>query len=586
MTSSRHRSLGGTFTWAVAIVLCVYGIRIRTSSLPEQPPQAYPQIFCKQFPLASPAIPVQVQSQIDLLATKEITDPRGILWQATQKGLAEKDRTGTTRLWTGRDGLPMLSVRGVASGPDGRLWLSTEQGVICFQPEEQAHNRWFYFWGKRYLADNFVENIVAEPGRAWIRTRKGISLIEFKPYDLERKSELFVKRLQQRHNRYGLVAECRLRRASDPASFRLEPSDNDGLWTALYVAAECFRFAATRSPEALSNARNSLAALLRLESITGIPGFPARSFIRRGDYRDPKGEWHPTPGGEWEWKGDTSSDELVGHFFAYSVAYDLLPDEADRKAVRPVVARIAGHLLEHDLKLVGYGGRVTRWGNYSPEYFRTPEGKGEAPLSSLELLSHLRVAYHVTGEEKFRAAYHHIANQLGYAQKVTCFSGETPAEVNYSDEELAFLSFYPLMKLEDEHALRRQYQAGLEGLWRRAEKEQNPLWYFIYAAGTGAKNAASRDARDALERIPLDTISWTVKNSHRADLGASRGTRRDRFGEKQSLEVAIAPNERRVMKWNGNPFQLDGGDYGRSEDDGAFFLLPYWMGRYLDLLAP
>jgi hypothetical protein len=34
------------------------------------------------------------------------------------------------------------------------------------------------------------------------------------------------------------------------------------------------------------------------------------------------------------------------------------------------------------------------------------------------------------------------------------------------------------------------------------------------------------------------------------------------------------------MKWNGNPYALDGGSDGRERDDGAFILLPYWMGRY------
>jgi hypothetical protein len=38
------------------------------------------------------------------------------------------------------------------------------------------------------------------------------------------------------------------------------------------------------------------------------------------------------------------------------------------------------------------------------------------------------------------------------------------------------------------------------------------------------------------------------------------------------------------MKWNSNPFDIDGGSGGRGEDDGAAFLLPYWMGRYLGLL--
>ena len=93
----------------------------------------------------------------------------------------------------------------------------------------------------------------------------------------------------------------------------------------------------------------------------------------------------------------------------------------------------------------------------------------------------------------------------------------------------------------------------------------------------------SEDALRALERIPLDTVSWTVKNSQRADLQmiAARG----RFGEKQARR-AIPPNERRVMKWNGNPFELDGGDNGRSEDDGAFFLLPYWLARFHGLIKP
>jgi hypothetical protein len=50
--------------------------------------------------------------------------------------------------------------------------------------------------------------------------------------------------------------------------------------------------------------------------------------------------------------------------------------------------------------------------------------------------------------------------------------------------------------------------------------------------------------------------------------------------------VQIVPySEREVMRWNGNPYRLDGGDpLGRREDDGTAFLLPYWMGRYHRLI--
>jgi len=57
--------------------------------------------------------------------------------------------------------------------------------------------------------------------------------------------------------------------------------------------------------------------------------------------------------------------------------------------------------------------------------------------------------------------------------------------------------------------------------------------------------------------------------------------------DRQGLPEArtlLPPDERPVMKWNANPFVVDGGSGGHAEDDGAAFLLPYWMGRYLKLL--
>jgi len=225
-------------------------------------------------------------------------DAQQRLWQASSNGLVEVGPSGKKKIWTGKDGVPILLLTGVALGPDGRLWLATRQGALCFQPGAPAGQQWFYFWGKRYLSDNHVVQIVAERGHAWIRTQTGVSRIAFKPFDLESKSALFVERLQSRHNRYGYTADCELLRPGDTSSFRLAPSDNDGLWTAIYVTAECFRFAVTHSPEALRNARSSLGALRRLESISGVPGFPARALIYRGDYRAPEGEWHWTSDGQ------------------------------------------------------------------------------------------------------------------------------------------------------------------------------------------------------------------------------------------------------------------------------------------------
>jgi len=75
----------------------------------------------------------------------------------------------------------------------------------------------------------------------------------------------------------------------------------------------------------------------------------------------------------------------------------------------------------------------------------------------------------------------------------------------------------------------------------------------------------------------MDMIKWSMKNSHRTDVAFHKEN--DRFSRQQLIQL-LAPDERPVEKWNSNPYRPDGGSGGASEDDGGFFLLPYWMGRF------
>jgi hypothetical protein len=85
------------------------------------------------------------------------------------------------------------------------------------------------------------------------------------------------------------------------------------------------------------------------------------------------------------------------------------------------------------------------------------------------------------------------------------------------------------------------------------------------------------ESQRTLERIPMDMIEWGVRNSHRIDVQIQREN--DRHDRRQ-LTAVLAPDERPVEKWNSNPYRPDGGAGGNGEDDGAYFLLPYWLGRY------
>jgi hypothetical protein len=319
--------------------------------------------------------------------------------------------------------------------------------------------------------------------------------------------------------------------------------------------------------------------MFRLEEITGVPGFYARSFLSREEPPPHGGEWHETADKRWLWKGDTSSDESVGHYFAYSVYFDLVADLAEKERIRQVVARMTDYLIAHDYDLLDLDGKPTRWGQWSESYFQTEEGKYEAALRSIELLSFLKTTAHITGDKKYDEAY---ADRLrkGYADHAKTYRRWAGGgEINFSDDELAYLSWYPLLQHERDPKLRAIYLDGMRFTWGEIRSDRNPLWNFISAAsGTGPLTAELLDdSRRALERIPMDMIEWTVRNSHRADVQFQPAV--DRFRQRQ-LTTVLAPDERAVQKWNSNPYLADGGAGGHAEDDGACFLLPYWMGRY------
>ena len=152
-----------------------------------------------------------------------------------------------------------------------------------------------------------------------------------------------------------------------------------------------------------------------------------------------------------------------------------------------------------------------------------------------------------------------------------------PGHINHSDDELAFLSYYPLLQYEKDPTLLEVYKQSLERSWQIERPERNPLWNAIYAAGTGATEFDRDASLRTLREIPMDLVRWSVRNSHRQDVPVDPLS--DRFNRRQAL-VVLPYDELPMSKWNGNPFSLDGGSEGRGEDDGAYFLLPYWMGRY------
>ncbi len=509
-------------------------------------------------------------------------DGHGGLWTATLKGLNYYTHGAWLEI-SSNLGLPINEIKALAVGSHGEIWIGGDIGAArLFQ------GAWRYYAGRRWLPSDRVHSITDDgAGGAWIATEGGIAHIAFRDMTMEQKSAHFDSITEARHNRNGYVTDCQLTIPGDLNSFRYEASDNDGLWSALYICGECFHFAVTKEEAARTSARKSMNAILELVRLTGIPGFPARAVIRKGEavnQSDAGPNWHKSPfDPDVLWKDDTSSDEIDGHFMAWYVYSELTADSDEKKKIAETCRAVMNHILDHKYTLVGPNGKHTRWGVWAPELLNNdPKWAAERGLNSLEILSHLKVAIHLCGDQRFKDAYQDLIVNHHYAANTINQKLLPPEhENNHSDDELAAVAYYPLLQLEEDPELRGIYLLSLQQTQNILKPERSPLYNILFGACSGLPCDAEA-AVQWLRDCPLDLIKWGVVNSVRADVTLSELL--DRFQHRQLTHV-LNPNETQVSKWNYNPYAVDTPGNGGEESDGTFWLLPYWMGRYHKILG-
>lgn len=545
--------------------------------------------------------PGQPPIRADLRVVAVAVDRLGHLWAATNAGLIVTDGE---QWWQGlnrQDAVPYEIMTCLHLAPNGDIWGGTAEGAWRLRD-----GQFRYFWGRRWLPGNKIEAIWTDAkGRAWLDTDGGVACIEERPMTLAQKAAQFDQITQERHNRRGFISQILLKVPGDPAQgYQFEVSDNDGLWNAIYLGAMCFRYATTRDPAARRQARQVLDALLELERLTGIPGYPARAVVTDDELKKGvvgvnleehvrvPGEtdkiWFRSPVDPKVWcKGDTSSDEMDGHYFGWYIYHELVADAAEKKMLAAIVRRATDHILEHNYTLVGHTGRKTRWGIWTPELInREPFYVPLRPLNSLEMLAYLKIAEHITGDAKYARAgkeliqkHHYLLNTLLIRRGLT---GQWQG-INHSDDEMLYLMYYALLRLEKDPDQRRILLQSITRTWEDSANEQSvrqehsPLYNFIYGATTGRRCDVG-EAVATLQDWPWEPIDWSTRNSQRHDVRVktAQETRRTR----PELDRVLPASERRLARWNGNPWTADGGGDGRVEDDGAAWALAYWLGVY------
>jgi hypothetical protein len=546
-------------------------------------------------------------------------DSRGRLWFCSPQGVGVRDGAKWS-LYSTEDGLPWNECTSLATAPDGSVWLGTTRGAIHFDGKT-----WEYRQGRRWLPDDAVLEVVVDgEGAAWFRTAGGIGKIKPMRMTLAEKAKFFEDEIDRRHRRteWEYVLEVRLDKAGDKSKWTQHDSDNDGLWTSMYGAGECYAYAATKDPLAKQRAKKAYEAMRFLWTVTqgstppAPKGYVARTVLpaSAGDpnataytpekdrvfqatrdslWKIMKPRWPRSADGKWYWKADTSSDELDGHYYFYGLYFDLVAkgDAAEEARVREHVAALTDHLVENSFQLVDHDGTVTRWGVFNPEKLNFDvKWADDRPLNSFSILAYLKTAEHITGDAKYGAAARVLIEKHGYAVNSMMNKHHLgPGGGNQSDDEMAFMMLYNLLRYETDAQLRAMYGVALRRRWEVERPELNPLFNYLAGAvleglkfvGThrtlelGLDGAWKEESLDTLRRYSLDRVNWRMTNRHRLDvrsIGGTRGSRRD--------GRVLPIDERYVNHWNHDPWQLDQGGNGQELGSGASFLLPYYMGLY------
>lgn len=474
---------------------------------------------------------------------------------------------------------------------DGNLWFGSTRGAFMLKDDGKFN----YYASKRWIPSDKVIDIEKGPGSSvLILTDKGLGQICFKQMTLHDKAMYFQTQVRERHIRHGFNGTLGYMKDGNVSSGSLEDSDNDGLWTTMYMGAEVFRYAVTKSEDALQNLRESMEAMERLYTINGVKGFPSRSFERRGYKYDDK-PWRRAAHPEWDWKSTTSSDEAIGHMFVFGAMAELLDDEDLKNRAIVLMDSLMQHVIDHDMYLVDWNGEPTLWGKWNPEYVNArPEMVGDRKINASNIVSMLQTAYHFTRKEVYKDKAFELMTQHGYyknlmrpMEKV----GKAPEDAddwskmlseswNHSDDEMYFLGYWGLYRYAFNDTLQTKFKESIIDHWQSERPEKEGAWN-IFTALTGTNEFDLKEAIWYLQEYPLDLVHWRVVNSLRKDIEMIEPNFRN-----QTTTEVLPPDELPVNRHNANRFQLDGGDNGTSEySAGDIWLLPYWMGRYLGVIS-
>ncbi|MES1222409.1 MAG: regulator [Bacteroidota bacterium] len=524
------------------------------------------------------------------------------LWAAGLGGVSILNNDKKIKVLTPADGCPSIHVNCVKKSPGGTMWVGTQVGVVRYM-KDGTHSLRFT---RRWLLDDHVNDIAFDnDGNAWVATAKGVSAIKKRKMNLAEKQDYFYDVLMKRHIREPWIAgQCHLTIPGDINSWQPDDDDNDGEFTGNYLTMESFKYAVTKSDDAKEKAKKAFNFLKQLQEVTGGDGYFARSIIpvdwkfrihdanrvysereiadelvKEPRYKPVETRWRKSVDGKWFWKGDASSDEWCGHMMGYFFYYQLVADENEKSRISKHVALLVDHLIANNYSMMDVDGKPTRWSVWSPDKLNhDPEWGPDRSQNSMEILTFLKLAFYMTGDNKYQQHYLKLIKDHKYLDNMAALLNQDPAWFIYFDVTLQAYMYPILLHCEKDPQLLAFYQKQFDNWMQKRRNDKNPLINFLYCYGRNVKTELESSV-DFLKDTPLDLIEWSVDHTKREDV---KLVHTPVLSDLQVSELP-PPSIRVAVRWDKNPWVAVNG-YPDMEREPVFWLLPYWMGRYLKMI--
>lgn len=340
---------------------------------------------------------------------------------------------------------------------------------------------------------------------------------------------------------------------------RWSSGENDGLWSALYLASQAYRYAVTKDDDALAMVKLLLDGERDRMNVTGVPGMFTRQLIPPGidgiecptstaayavDAEKDDNRWLQIredgcawvvdrDTGAWTetdhcvstdfanycWLDNVSKDEYSGHMFALAVVDALVDDPEVDATVRELAEPIGALILANGLAVRDWDGRITEHGRFHPQALDNFPG-----FNAAMALGYLNMVQRSTGDETLRQTYDECLLMSGgpkdcydtgfleiipfpeYLEEPGLYLGSEGCLTNYNNVSMHMLSMHILVSTTRDPKLRRFYQDSLDvdvvrdtGEPRTVINQNNAFFDFIWAANKALGPDTDGPAFDAVE---------------------------------------------------------------------------------------